>query len=467
MTTARWAILTGIMILGLVIGVWEPFSGLSSQGHHVLGLILPALGLWIFRSPSLPYFTGAALLLGGCLAFKVPLSTITSGYTTSAVWVLIPALFFGFALVKSGLGRRIAYFVLKLFEPGYLTISLSWFIIGLVLSALTPSITVRLSIVMPIAMSVVEACKMQERSRGSALVCLVAWGTAVFPGTAWLTGSLWGIFMMGFYPAEMKTLVTFDSWLAYMSVPWIIITALFLTVVYLIMKPVEPLAISRDTFRKQYNELGPVTSQEMIVAIVLTSALVFFTTEKWHHIPTPAVALLAFGALMLFGAITFQDISTGVNWDIINFFGVILGLTAIFAHTGISAWFRPFIEPPILAYASEPLVFLIVLTAGFWIIRFVDVPWGFSTIALTAPVFIPLYRDYGLHPALVSVAVIAAGNCFFLPYQQPLIMIADAMSKSRGWSSSHVTLAGFVYAGSVIVAILISSFYWKAMGLMP
>lgn len=467
MTSGRRAVLIPVVILALMIGVTEPFPGLSSQGHHVLGLIVVALGLWIFRSPTLPYFTGAALLLGGCLAFRVPLSTITSGYTTSAVWVLIPALFFGFALVGSGLGRRIAYFVLKLFEPSYLTISLSWFIIGLALSALTPSITVRLSIVMPIAISVVEACKMPDRSRGSALVCLVAWGTAVLPGTAWLTGSLWGIFMMGFYPVEMKTLVTFDTWLLYMAVPWTIITVIFLTVIYLILKPSEPLAISQDTFRRQYDELGPVTSREIVVAIILTAALVFFTTEKWHHIPTPAVALLAFGGLMLFGAITFQDISTGVNWDIINFFGVILGLSAIFVHTGISAWLRPFIEPPILAYASDPVIFLIVLTAGLWIIRFVDVPWGFSTIALTAPVFIPLYRDYGLHPALVSVAVIAAGNCFFLPYQQPLIMIADAVSKSRGWSSSHVTLAGFVYAGSVIVAILISSFYWKSMGLMP
>jgi anion transporter len=405
--------------------------------------------------------------MGGCLAYKVPLSAVAGGYASSAVWVLIPALFFGFALVKSGLGRRIAYYVLSLFQPSYATICLSWFIIGLLLSALTPSITVRLSIVMPIAMSVVEACKIPERSKGSALIGLVAWGTALLPGTAWLTGSLWGIFMMGFYPPEIKSVVTFDSWLAYMAFPWFLITILFLVLVFLALKPKEPLEVSSHTFKKQYEELGKMSSQELLVAVILTSTLILFTTEKWHGISTPAVALLSFMALMLSGIITFQDITTGVNWDIINFFGVVIGLSAIFMNTGISAWLRPVIEPAIVSYASQPIVFLLVITVGFWIIRFVDVPWGFSTIAIAAPVFIPLYKDFGLHPALVSVAVIAAGNSFFLPYQQPFIMMGDAMSKSRGWNSSHVSIAGVMYAISVIAAILLSSFYWRAMGLIP
>lgn len=455
------------IVLALFVALFKPFTGLAPLGHYILGVVLLTLGLWIFRAPSLPYFAGGALLLGGGLAFQLPLSTVASGYVSSAVWVLIPALFFGFALAKTGLGRRIAYCVLKTFEPSYSGIVVSWFIIGLILSALTPSITVRLSVMMPIAISVAEACKLAERSRGSALICLVAWGTAVLPGTGWLTGSLWGIFMMGFYPAEMKPLVTFDSWFAYMAVPWFLVTIMFVALLYVIMKPKEPLAIPRDVFREQYVALGKITNQEIITAIILVAALILFATEKLHHLPTAAVALLALVALMIFKIITLPEMSTGANWDIINFFGVVVSLTAIFVKAGISDWARPFIEPSILSLAATPVTFLLVITIGFCLIRFVDVPWGFSTMALTAPLFIPLYQQFGLHPALVSVAVIAAGNCFFLVYQQPFIMIGDAMSKSRGWSGAHVSLGGAVYAVSVIVAILISSFYWRALGLMP
>jgi len=459
--------LAAIVALALCVAIFKPFANLAAQGHYIFAVILVTLGLWIFKDSSLPYFAGGAVLLGGSLAFQMPLATVASGYMSSAVWVLIPALFFGFALAKTGLGRRIAYFVLKTFKPSYGTVVLSWCIIGLILSALTPSITVRLAIVMPIAMNLVEACKLADRSRGSALICLVAWASAVLPGTAWLTGSLWGVFMMGFYPVEMKPLVTFGTWFEYMAVPWFIATIVFMGLVYLVLKPKEQLSISREAFKEQYAGLGKITKQEIITAIILVSTLVLFATEKFHHISTPSVALLAFGALMMFRVITFPEISTGVNWDIINFFGVVVSLTAIFVKAGITDWARPLVEPSILAYASSPLVFLLVITVGFWLIRFVDVPWGFSTIALTAPLFIPLFQNFGLHPALVSVAVIAGGNCFFLSYQQPFIIIGEAMSKSRAWSASQVSLGGAVYAVSVIVAILASSFYWKAMGLMP
>lgn len=456
-----------VVLIALYIALFKPFANLPPQGHHIFGVILVTLGLWIFRDSSLAYFAGGAVLFGGSLACGLPLSTVASGYTSAAVWVLIPALFFGFALAKTGLGKRIAYLVLKTFKASYGGVILSWFIIGLILSALTPSITVRIAIVMPIAMNLVEACKLADESRGCGLICLAAWAGALLPGTGWLTGSLWGVFMMGFYPAEIKPLVTFGSWFEYMAVPWFIVTILFFALIYILLKPKEPLSISQDTFHQQYAALGPITKQEIITAVVLTATLVLFATEKLHGVSTPAVALMAFFILMMFRIVTFPEISTGVNWDIINFFGVVIGLTAIFVKAGITAWARPLIEPSILAFAPTPLLFLLVITIGFWLIRFIDIPWGFSTIALTAPLFIPLNQDFGLNPALVSVAVIAGGNSFFLSYQQPFIMIGDAVTKSRGWSPGQVSLGGAVYAVSVIAAILIGSFYWKAMGLMP
>ncbi|HBL24800.1 MAG TPA: tricarboxylate transporter [Deltaproteobacteria bacterium] len=460
----------GTLIFVLCAGflaVLRPFSGLPDQGHYVCATVLVALGLWIFRPGNVPYFAGAATLICGALFFGLPLEVVTGGFTSSGVWVLIPALYLGYALAKTGLGKRIAYFVLKSFRPTYFTIIVSWFIIGLVLSALTPSITVRLSVVMPIAMNLVEACRLADRSRGSALICLVAWGTAVLPGTGWLTGSLWGPFMLGFLPPEMKPLATFDMWFKIMAVPWFIITILFVGLIYILLKPRAPLAITQETFRKQYHALGKISVQEIITGIILAGALALFATERYHHVSTAACAMTAVLALILFQVITFSEIRTGVNWDIIVFFGVVVSLSGIFTKAEISGWIRPFVEPAVLSLAQTPLTFLIVITLGFWLIRFIDVPWGFSTIALTSPLFIPLFVNFGLHPVLVSVAVIAAGNSLFLAYTQPFIMISDTITQSRGWSARHVALGGGAYAVSVVISILISSIYWKAIHVLP
>ena len=465
-SVAGAGIITAIVLAALIV-LRTPFSGLSFQGHGIIAMTLVCLSLWIFRSGKLPYLAGGALLLAGGLLLKLPLEVVTKGYTSSAVWVLVPALFFGFALIKTGLGKRIAYFVLKTFEPGYLTICISWFIIGLALSALTPSITVRLAIVMPIAISLVEACKLSERSRESALICFVAWGTALLPGIGWQTGSLWGIFMMGFYPQEMKPLATPGAWFQYMAFPWFLIAILFLTLVYLVFKPGQSLQLKREAFRNQYLSLGRITRNEIICGVTLLMALILFSTEKWTGIKTPEAAMMAFAALMLFGIIKLPDISNGVNWDIINFFAVVMSLTAMFAQAGVSDWAKPILEPRILSIAGSPLTFLLVGTIVLWIIRFIDIPWGFTTIALLAPAFIPLYHRFGLHPVLVSVSVIAAGNSFFLGYQQPFVVMGETLTQSKGWTGRHVSMAGMLYAVSVIVGILVSSLYWKAMGLMP
>lgn len=454
------------LLLAFLIGITEPFQGLAPQGQRMLAVTLAGFAFWIFRPPEVPYFAGGAIILAGALILKIPLDVVTSGYTSSATWVLIPSLFFGFALVKTGLGQRISYAVLKSFRPTYGNICVSWFIIGVFLSALTPSITVRLAIVMPIALSLVEACRITDRSEGSALICFAAYAAVLLPGTGWQTGSLWGIFMMGFYPPEMKSLVTAGVWFRYMAGPWFGITVLYMTMLYIVFRPAQPLNLERNTFQKQYEGLGKITRQEIGCAVVLSMTLILFSTEKWTGIKTPEAALMGLVALMLLGIISLSDIGTGVNWDIINFFGVVIGLTPIFAAAGIADWAQPIIEPGILSLAGSPLTLLLALTILLWGIRFIDVPWGFTTFAILAPVFVPLYQQYGIHPALVSVAFIAAGNSGFMAYQQPFIMVSNSITQSRCWSNKQVAISGVLYAVAIIAGILLSSFYWKGLGLM-
>jgi hypothetical protein len=60
----------------------------------------------------------------------------------------------------------------------------------------------------------------------------------------------------------------------------------------------------------------------------------------------------------------------------------------------------PLIKGPIMSIAGAPLLFMLIITAGLLMIRFVDVPWGFTTCALTIIMLIPLFKDFGYHPWL-------------------------------------------------------------------
>jgi len=456
-------------LVGIIIMMFRPFeaSGLVPIGNSVLGLVFIMLGLWIFRPNNVPYTTGAMVLTAGGMIAGVQLGILTSGFVSSGLWILIPALYFGFALAKTGLGKRIAYMVLKIFKPSYASMILAWFIIGIILSILTPSITVRVAIVMPIAISCIEACKLEDRSRGAALICLVAWAMAVLPGTGWLTGSLWGPIFVGFFPKELSDLTNWGSYFQIMALPWLLTTVFFTVAVYFLLKPKESMAISKETFEEAYEKLGKISKNEIIVGVILIGSFLLFATESIHKIPTAATAMAAFFCMLLFSIISFQEIGTGVSWDIIIFFGLAFSLPKIFGTAMVAKWMSTLIGPVIFGMAGNALVFIIGFTVLLFIIRLVDVPWGLTTLALTVPLLVPLYNNYGIHPVVVAVAFAAAGNCFFMSYHQPFLMLGEAVSQGRGWAPKHVSIAGLAYAASIITAMLVSFPYWRSIGAMP
>ncbi len=453
-----------VALLALAIGLLRPFTGLAPLGHTVVAIVIIGLGLWIFKPGGLPFMAGCALIIGGCLIAGLKFNIVASGFISGSFWILIPALYFGFALQKTGLGKRIAYLVLKSFEPGWLTMALSWFIIGLVLSAFTPSITVRLAIVMPIAMGVIEACKQRYNSKGAAFIGLIAFAMCLLPGTGWLTGSLSGPIIVGFLPAELKPLAGFNSWFQILALPWFIVTVVYVGLVYALMRPKEPIGIPRDTFRKEYTALGPISRKEIIAAAILIATLIMFTTEKIHGVPAAGAALIALVLLFLFRIIEPQEVGTGVSWDVIVFFGTAVSLSTISGDAKISAWIAPILQPTLLSLAHNPLVFMLVATFGILAIRFVDVPWGFTTIAVTSVVLIPIFHQFGIHPLVVSFAYLAGINLFLLGYQQPWILMAEGIIQGRGWAARHVLTAGICYIIAVVVAILVSIPYWRVIG---
>ena len=453
-----------VTLMALIVSLVKPFSGLAPLGHYVISSLLVTLAFWIFKPGGIPFLAGCAFLVASGLMLGLKYNVVTAGFVSSAVWILIPALYFGFVLQKTGLGQRIAYLVLKSFTPSWATMALSWFIIGLALSALTPSITVRLAIVMPIALGVIDACKQKYNSKGSAYIALIAFGMCIFPGTGWLTGSLGGPIMIGFLPSELKPLATFNNWFRILALPWFIVTVVYLLLVYLLMKPKEPIGIPLDTFTKQYTELGPITRQEIIAALILLGALLLFTTETWHGIPTAATALLALVLLLLFGIITSAEIGTGANWDVVVFFGVALSLSTILMEAQVSTWIAPVLETGMLSLAPNPFLFMMVATFGVLLIRFVDVPWGYSTIALTTTVLIPAWNQFSIHPLVATFAYLAGINFFLLGYQQPWVLMAEGIIRNRGWATGHIFTAGLCYIIAIVVALLVSVPYWRMIG---
>ncbi|MDR0373460.1 MAG: anion permease [Nitrososphaerota archaeon] len=453
-----------IMALGVIIAGVRPFDGLDKTGHIMLGTIIIAIALWIFRPGGGSFIVGAIIVfLGGSIA-GVPMSDLASGFSSPALWLLIPAMFLGYALMKTGLGKRMVFAFFKRLKLGYIKILLGWFVVGLIFSLLTPSITVRFLILTPIAVAVADACCLEKHSKSRSLIVISAWSVAIFPGCAWQNGSLFGPVFTSYLPAgAMRDMVTPQLWMHAM-LPWLLFSLLFLAVLYFVLKPEQKLIVTKEQLSKMYSDLGPLSKDEkgcLGAFAVLLSGLVL---QIFLPITTNQVLFTAFALLLLFGVLSVKDISQGISWDIVAFFGIILGFSRIFEVTGITMWLSPILSSLLRPIAGFPLVFVLALYGICVLLRFLDVAQGWISAAILAMATPMLYEDFGINPIICLMVFICASNLFLFKYQQPWIGQTEAICGDNGWNSRHLLKASIMYTLLVVVFLVICTFYWQIVG---
>lgn len=454
------------IIAGLAVAIFQPFDGLDSTGSIMLGTVIAALATWIFRPAGGTFIIGAAIVfLGGTFA-GLPMPDLAGGFASPALWLLIPAMFIGAALMKTGLGKRMVYAFFKRLNLTYVKILFGWFVVSVLFALITPSATVRFLIATPIAVSVADACRLEKGSRGRSLIVISAWLLNIFPSIAWMHGSLFGPVFSAFLPeGAMRATATEQMWFRVMA-PWLLFSVVFIIALYFVLKPEQPLAITKDQLSKMYDELGSMSKAEKGCLVALVFIFVSLILQTFLPFTTNQAILAAFILLLILGVLSAKDISSGINWDTVAFFGAILSFIHIFDVSGITVWLSPFLASLMEPIAVSPLLFVLALYGICVLIRFLDVSQGWISSAILAMATPMLYNDFGLNPLIPIMVFVAASNLFFFRYQQPWITQVESVCGDGGWNPRHLSKASVLYAGLAAVFLVFCYFYWGFIGIL-
>ena len=138
----KWGWLAVAIAVALVVAFIPTPQGLTRTAQLVLAIICGTVVLWAAEVMN----NGVASLLMMALLMAVgvrPLLTVPdsgdisgalSGYSDGAWWTLLVVVYYGFAMKKTGLAERIAYYILSLFPGTYAGILSAFFLIGLLLA---------------------------------------------------------------------------------------------------------------------------------------------------------------------------------------------------------------------------------------------------------------------------------------------------------------------------------------------
>jgi di/tricarboxylate transporter len=448
------------IIIALIILLLPTPKGLDPIGHRALAIIVLAVGFW--ATDVLNTGITAVMALGLLIIAKVPPANALSGFATSAFWILVSVLFFGKAMEKTGLAKRISYGVLTIFRPTYNGIIFAFMVIGFILAFGIPSMTVRIAIMVPIAWALVKSLEIPLPSRGSALIILSTFEMAVLPGCAILTGSLWGPYLTGLYGSVNLPL----SWLGYakvMALPTLFWCVLILVANRMFLAPEKSVLITREAIRDNLKKLGPMSRPEKWAGLIICLAVAAWITQPLHHVPAEAIGMIALTLLFAAKVLGPAEIATGIPWGLVLFVGGLLSLTAVITTFKISAWLGTYIVPAVQSFASNPWFLVTAIAVLVVAMRFID-PAGMITIGIFFLALQEFFTAKAMNPLVLVGAILLPLHVFWFSYQNLWMIMTDGITEKKAYTDRDRFRTATIYIGVSLVAAWISVAYWKMIG---
>lgn len=474
---------TGI-VLGTGFILFCPEVGLTNQGVRCLGILIGAIAWWI--AGVLPeYATGLLMVVMFALVGGIDTDIAFSAFASDTWWLLVAAFGLGAGMKMSGLMRRMALAIVRTFPNTFIAQVAGIMAAGTVLGPLVPSLTVKTSLLTPIAMSIGDAFGYERYSKPMQGLFLAMLCGVRNVGPAVISASVVGYALWGLYPADVQAQFDMLHWLI-AALPWFaLVTIMNFAAITGLYHPREenadqsdasspsqsnnateaPVSAHRARGAEKDAEPSPMSRHEkqMFAIILITVAL--WIAEPLHHVSAHVVALAAFVAVIACGILGKRDLRNEISWESLVFIGTVFGLSAVFEKAGITEWIVSAAGPLFEALAENPYLFVLGIGVITILLRFVIVS-EMAYINIVMVFLIPLATSFGVNPWIVGFAIYATVNPWFVLYQNPVYLAA--YYSVDGNMVHHADMARYcaLYMAFCLIALAISVPYWQWMGLL-
>lgn len=338
---ARWSTVVAVVAGILLVPVPE---GISAKSWRLLAIFLGTIVGSIVR----PVPAGAMVFLG--VAALAVTGTLTpaqalGGYADPIVWLVLCAIFISRAIVKTGLGRRIALLFIR--AIGHRSIGLAYALVGsdTLLASVIPSNGARSGgIVFPIAKSLAEAYDSTPgptRRRLGAFLMLTVYQCDVVACAIFLTGQASNVLIAKFAKDFGGVELSYGRWLVAGAVPGLIALALVPLVLYRLYPPEVRHTPAASSFAAgELARMGTIKRDELITLLVFVLIALLWMTTGWHQLNYTVVALVGICVLVLTAVLSWDDVTSERGaWDVFIWYGGLVQMASALGESGITKRF--------------------------------------------------------------------------------------------------------------------------------
>lgn len=459
-----WAI---PVIVGVAIWFIPIPQGVKPQAWHLFAIFVGTILAFITQ----PLSIGALSLISitvVSLTGTLKISEALSGFSNSTIWLIVAAFLFSRGFIKTGLGKRIAYTMIRGFGKSSLTLAYALAASDLILSPATPSNTARAGgVIFPITRSLASAFDSEpgptSRRIGAYLIQSIYQSNTV-TSAMFMTAMAGNTLIATLAAQSFQTQLSWGTWAMAAIVPGLISLAIIPFFLYKVYPPeMKETPEAQNMARKELEALGPMSSAEKIMLGVFVLSLLLWSTGTFTRIDATTVALLGVSILLFTKVLDWSDV-TGERggWDTLIWMGTLISLAGSLTKLGLIPWFAKLIGTYMVGVPWLTAFIILLLIYTYIHYAFASLS---AHIAALYVAFTTVAIGVGTPPYLAMLGFAFFSNlCMSLTHYAagpaPICFNAGYVPQNTWWK-----LGFFVSVINVVIWLGIGSMWWKVLGL--
>ena len=331
--------------VGILIWLLPPPTSVEERTWHLLAIFLATIVGFITK----PLPIGATAIIA--LAILITSNTLTieqglSGFSQKTAWLTVNSFLIARAIIKTGLGTRVAYLFITLFGKSTLLLSYGILMTDLVLSPVMPSGNARGGgVIFPIVKSLATAYRSEpkdgtERKIGAFLMITAYQGTQITTAlflTAMVSNPLMAQLAYEIAGVEIDWL----TWALAALLPGSLSMLIMPLLVYWYCPPqLKSTPEAPKLSRRKLEEMGNIKHLEwMMLGIFVILLVLWGGGEQLLGIESVTTSLIGVVLLLISKVLTWKDIiQEHKAWDIFIWFSILLMMASFLNEFGFIDW---------------------------------------------------------------------------------------------------------------------------------
>lgn len=451
-------------VIGLILWFLPAPQGLKLEAWHLFAIFVATIvGVILKPFPMgvIATFALAAATLTGTLTF----AEAFSGFSNDVVWLVVFAFFISRGFIASGLGNRIAYWIMGLIGKNTLGLGYGLVVSDLVFSPLIPSLTARGGgVIFPFlkALSGVFTGSSHDPKMG-AFLTLTAFQGIVVTSAMFLT-SMAGNPLIAELARGYGVQITWIGWALAAIVPGLMSLAISPYIIYRIVSPtIRQTPHAREMARTKIINMGPMKKEEWIMAGTFCLLIVLWVGGSFFGIKATVAAILGLCILLATGVLRWQDVLEEHNaWDTFLWFGTFITLPFFLNQYGFGTWFGELI---IVYLSGWNWVFGLIFIA---LIYFYSHYFFASNVGHITALYVPfliVMISLGAPPELAALILgflssLFGGLTHYGCGPAPIFFGSGYVTIGQWW-----TVGAIVGLMNILIWIVGGGLWWKVLGL--